>query len=184
MFNINNFYFCYQFRISNHIYHISIISLISLLFISLGSNNLTVFGQKSNSQIEDESINIVAIGDFYCNNDTEDTIENIISVNPELIITTGDHVKDVKSIKCWAEMSAPIKDKMKIAIGNHDVEFSNIYKQIIDYNSIKSPYYSHDFKNIHFISLSTEHPFGEGSKQYEFIKSDLEKTSKILVLIG
>jgi hypothetical protein len=145
---------------------------------------LTVFGQKSNSQIEDESINIVAIGDFYCNNDTEDTIENIISVNPELIITTGDHVKDVKSIKCWAEMSAPIKDKMKIAIGNHDVEFSNIYKQIIDYNSIKSPYYSHDFKNIHFISLSTEHPFGEGSKQYEFIKSDLEKTSKILVLIG
>jgi Calcineurin-like phosphoesterase len=33
-------------------------------------------------------------------------------------------------------------------------------------------------KNVHFISLSTEHPFEKGSKQYEFIKSDLEKTSK------
>ena len=49
-------------------------------------------------------INIVAVGDFYCNNETEDIIEDIISVNPELIITTGDHVKNVKlqiaGLKC------------------------------------------------------------------------------------
>ena len=30
-------------------------------------------------------------------------------------------------------MSEPIKDKMKIAIGNHDAEFANIYKQIVTY---------------------------------------------------
>ena len=35
----------------------------------------------------------------YCNNETEKTIENIIEINPEIIITTGDHVKDEKSIK-------------------------------------------------------------------------------------
>ena len=75
-----------------------------------------------------------------------------------MIITTGDHVKDVKSIKCWSKMSAPIKDKMKIAIGNHDAEFSKIYKQIIAYHNLTTPYYSNDFANIHFISLSTEHP--------------------------
>jgi len=56
--------------------------------------------------------------------------------------------------------------------------FANIYKQIVDYHNLKNPYYSHDFKNIHFISMSTEHPFEKGSKQYEFIKSDLDKTSK------
>jgi hypothetical protein len=67
---------------------------------------------------------------------------------------------------------------MKIAIGNHDTEFANIYKQIVDYHQLKKPYYSHNFKNIHFISLSTEHPFEQGSKQYEFIKNDLEKISK------
>ena len=39
---------------------------------------------------------------------------------------SGDHVKDVKSIKCWSKMSAPIRDKMKIAIGNHDAESINI----------------------------------------------------------
>ena len=121
--------------------------------------------------------NFVAAGDWYCNEETKKTINNILGVNPELIITTGDHVKDVNSADCWIQMSEPIKDKMKIAIGNHDAEFSNIYKQIVDYHQLKSPYYSHDFKNTHFISLSTEHPFEKGSKQYEFIKSDLEKSS-------
>jgi hypothetical protein len=74
-------------------------------------------------------------------------------------------------------MSKPISDKMKIAIGNHDAEFANIYKQIVDHHNVKNPYYSHDFQNVHFISMSTEHPFDEGSTQYEFIKSDLKKSS-------
>jgi hypothetical protein len=38
-------------------------------------------------------------------------------------------------------MSQPIKDKIKIAIGNHDTEFSKIYKQIIKYHDLKNPYY-------------------------------------------
>ena len=72
-------------------------------------------------------------------------------------------------------MSEEIKDKMKIAIGNHDTGSSKIFKQITKNHNLTNPYYSYDFKNIHFISLSTEHPFEEESKQYEFIKDDLEK---------
>ncbi len=179
MLNNNNDFICYKDRIPNHIYQISFLSLLVLLFFSLNINNLTILGQKSDSEFNehDDDINIVSAGDYYCNDETEDTIENIISVDPEMIITTGDHVKDEKSAKCWIQMSEPIKDKMKIAIGNHDAEFSKIYKQIIKNHNLKSPYYSHDFKNIHFISLSTEHPYEEGSKQYKFIKSDLKKSS-------
>jgi predicted MPP superfamily phosphohydrolase len=177
MFNNRNDYFCNPSRVLNSIIFISVISILSS-FIFFGYSNLIVFGQESNSQPQSKDINIVVAGDFYCNGQTEDTIENIISVNPELIITTGDHVKDEQSADCWIEMSKPIKDKMKIAIGNHDIEFSNIYKQIVDHHSIKNPYYSHEFENVHFISTSTEHPFEEGSKQYEFIKDDLVKTSK------
>jgi hypothetical protein len=51
-------------------------------------------------------------------------------------------------------MSKPIKDKTKIAIGNHDAEFANIYKQIVDYHNLKNPYYLHDL-NIHSIIVST-----------------------------
>jgi hypothetical protein len=179
MLNSDNKCFSYQFGISNYTYQISFLSLlVLLLFFSLNINNRTIFGQESDSEFsEQEDINIVSAGDYYCNDETEDTIENIISVNPELIITTGDHVKDEKSAKCWIQMSDPIKDKTKIAIGNHDAEFAKIYKQIIKNHNLKSPYYSHDFKNIHFISLATEHPYEEGSKQYKFIKSDLKKSS-------
>jgi Calcineurin-like phosphoesterase len=175
--NNNNDFICHKHRISYYIYQISFFSLLLLVF-SLNFNNLSIFGQNSDSEFnEHDAINIVAVGDFYCNDETEDIIEDIISVNPELIITTGDHVKNVKSADCWIEMSEEIKYKMKIAIGNHDRDSSKIYKQITRNHNVTSPYYSHDFKNIHFISLSTEHPFEEGTKQYKFIKSDLEKTS-------
>ncbi len=179
----NNSFFYSQIRIFNNNIKIAVISFL-LLFFSFYMNNVIVYGQQSDfSQLtinddQNNDINIVAVGDFYCNDETQNTIENIISINPELIITTGDHVKDVQSIKCWAEMSEPIKNKMEIAIGNHDVEFKKIYTQLVKYHNLTNPYYSHDFRNIHFISLSTEHPFEEGSKQYEFIKNDLEKTSK------
>src|SRR5918993_3560217 len=177
--NNNNDYFCYSLRLSKHIVQISFIpSFLLLLFLINSSSNQIVLGQQSTSQVEDKVINIVVAGDFYCNDQTKETIENIISVNPQLIITTGDHVNDEKSADCWIKTSKGIKDKMKIAIGNHDIEFSNIYKQIVDYHNVKNPYYSHDFQNVHFISMSTEHPFEKGSKQYEFIKNDLEKASK------
>ena len=155
-------------------------------------NNLTNTFNKDEQNNEDNSYNnilthkpedntheynFVAAGDWYCNEETKRTISNILAVHPELIITTGDQVKESPSAACWIQMSKPIKDKMKIAIGNHDAEYANIYKQIVDYHQLKTPYYSHDFKNIHFISMSTEHPFAKGSIQYEFIKSNLEKSS-------
>ena len=140
-------------------------------------NTINNFVEKPNDN-NSTNFNFVAVGDWYCNEETKKTINNILAINPELIITTGDQVKESPSAACWIQMSEPIKDKMKIAIGNHDAEFANIYKQIVNYHNLTSPYYSHDFRNIHFISMSTEHPFEQGSKQYEFIKNDLEKLSK------
>src|SRR5687767_547664 len=51
----------------------------------------------------------IAVGDWYCNKETEKTIENILAINTEVIITTGDHVKDEKSAKCWIEMFRKVK---------------------------------------------------------------------------
>ena len=159
--------------------HICFVTFLSL-YPFLLSNQIDTFGENDiqNLILPLNDSNIVVAGDWYCNEETQKTINNILSVDPELIITTGDHVKDVNSADCWIKMSKPIKDKMNIAIGNHDVEFANIYKQLVDYHHLRSPYYSHDFQNIHFISMSTEHPFEIGSSQYEFIKNDLEKSSQ------
>ena len=51
------------------------------------------------------------------------------------------------------DMSEQIKDKMKIAIGNHDAEFKKIYKQIIDYHQLDNPYYSYDFQKMFILSV-------------------------------
>ena len=159
----------------SNIYTVILIPFCSLLLL----NQIPIFSDYSqqNNYFTSPEYNFIAVGDWYCNEETKRTIQNIIAMDPELIITTGDQVKESPSAQCWIDMSKPIHDKMKIAIGNHDVEFANIHKQIVDYHQLKSPYYSHDFRNIHFISISTEHPFENGSKQYEFIKNDLYKTS-------
>ena len=74
MLNNNNDFTCYKDRISNHIYQISFLSLLLvLLFFSININNLTIFGQKSDSDFsEHEDINIVFAGDYYCNDETEE----------------------------------------------------------------------------------------------------------------
>ena len=159
----------------SNIYTVILIPFCSLLLL----NQIPIFSNYSqqNNYITFPEYNFIAVGDWDCNEETKRTIQNIIAMDPELIITTGDHVKNAKSARCWIEMSQPIKEKFRIAVGNHDVEFANIYKQIMDYHQLGNPYYSHDFGNIHFISISTEHPFEPGSRQYWFIKSDLERTS-------
>src|SRR6185436_10739800 len=172
-------------RKNNNQYFITIgfIVLISVFFTTFLVNNTPAFGEEGNNSMRQDAklaltdYNFIATGNWYCNDETKKTIKNILAVHPELIITTGDQVKESPSAQCWMDMSKPIHDKLKIAIGNHDAEFANIYKQIVDYHQLKSPYYSHDLKNVHFISMSTEHPYEKGSRQYEFIKNDLEKTS-------
>jgi predicted MPP superfamily phosphohydrolase len=109
------------------------------LFAVFSSIQMSVNAEKINPPIEDE-INIVAAGDYYCNEETKKTIANIVSVKPEIIITTGDHVKEEKSADCWIKMSKPIHDKLFIAIGNHDAEFKKLYKQIVDHHDLESPY--------------------------------------------
>ena len=81
---------------------------------------------------------------------------------------------------CLFDISKPIDDIVKIAIGNHDLDYQSSYHQLLDHYNLPEPYYSFDFYNIHFIAISSDHPFEKGSKQYEFIKNDLEKTSKNL----
>ena len=133
--------------------------------------------KKQNTTIAFEDYNFIAIGDWYCNEETEKTIQNILSIDHEVIITKGDQVKDSQSVSCWINMPNPIKNITHIAVGNHDAEFTNIYKQKVVYHNVKSPYYSYDFKNVHFIIMSTEHHFEKDSKQYEVIKNDLKSSN-------
>src|SRR5215210_7912855 len=109
--------------------------------------------------------NFAAAGDWACTSDTTDTVNNILDKNPELVLGLGDYSYE-NNADCWLEKVKPINDKMKIAIGNHDIEKLNIY---INHFGLKEQYYSFNYYNVHFIALSTELAYGLVSSQYEFV---------------
>ena len=65
------------------------------------------------------NFNIVAVGDFDCNGEAEDTVENIIDQNPEIVLALGDFSYSGDA-DCWLELIEPIADKTKIVFGNHE----------------------------------------------------------------
>ena len=158
-----------------------VFALLFPIFFFLLSNINYISGIEDNKQIGTLAFggyNYISVKYWYCSEETEIPIQNILSIHPEVIINKGDQLKETLSASCWIEMSNPIKGKMKIAIGNHDGEFANIYKQIVNYHKVKNTYYSHVFKNLHFINMSTEHPLEKGSQQYAYINNNLEKIAK------
>jgi hypothetical protein len=128
------------------------------------------------SNTEITNLNFIAAGDWACNKETQKTVEKITHFQPELVVGLGDYTFEEPSPQCWFDISKPIDDIMKIAIGNHDLDYQSSYHQLINHYNLQEPYYSFNFHNIHFVTISTEHPFEEDSRQYEFIKNDLEES--------
>ena len=148
-------------------------------------NNNNNKDSKETKEDEDDSennkgksiFNIVAVGDWDCTSETEDTVDNIIKQDPEFVLALGDLSYNGKA-KCWLKLIEPIAEKTKIAIGNHEVDSSKLLKDYMNYFGLENQYYSFNQKNVHFLALSTETDFDEDSEQYAFAKQDLEKYSK------
>jgi hypothetical protein len=129
--------------------------------------------------------NFAAAGDWNCTPDAKNTVNNIIDKNPELVLGLGDYSYQ-NNADCWLQLIDPIADKMKIVLGNHDhliyTNTTNYYfspellQQYMNHFNLSSQYYSFNYKDVHFIAMSTEVPYENGSKQYNFVKSDLQAT--------
>jgi hypothetical protein len=127
----------------------------------------------NNNKNKGKSIfNFVAVGDWDCTSETEDTVDNILDQDPELVLALGDFSYSGDA-DCWFDLIEPIADKTKIVMGNHEDE-----DDYMDYFGLEKQYYSFNEKNVHFLALSTETSFDEDSEQYAFAKQDLEKYSK------
>ncbi len=126
----------------------------------------------NNNKNEKSIFNFVAVGDWDCTGETEDTVDNIIKQDPEFVLALGDFSYSGDA-DCWFDLIEPIADKTKIVLGNHEDP-----DDYMNYFGLENQYYSFNQKNIHFLALSTETDFDEDSEQYEFAKQDLEKYSK------
>ena len=136
-----------------------------------------------NSRLGD--FNFAAAGDWGCSANAKNTINNIIQKNPELVLGLGDY-SYADSAKCWLDLISPIDEKMKITLGNHDhliytsstsyYSSPGLLKEYMNHFNLSKQFYSFNFQNVHFISMSTEVPYESNSKQYGFVKDDLKKT--------
>ena len=119
--------------------------------------------------------NFAAAGDWACESNAENTLNNIINKNPELVLGLGDYSYD-DTADCWLEIIAPLDEKMKIAIGNHDIETTSLLNQYMSHFNLTKQFYSFNYQNVHFTVISTELAYGdddEGNEQYEFVNADL-----------
>jgi hypothetical protein len=128
----------------------------------------------SNNKKDKSIFNIVAVGDWDCTGETEDTVENIVEQEPELVLALGDFSYNGDA-ECWLKMIEPISNKTKIVFGNHE---KGLEEKYMEFFGLKEQYYSFNYKNIHFLALSTETDYDDDSEQYQFAISDLEKYSK------
>ena len=138
------------------------------------TNVIKQFTSISNHNLKD--FNFVAVGDWDCTSETEDTVENIIKQNPELVLALGD-LSYNGDADCWLELIEPFAEKTKIIIGNHELDSSKLLDDYMDYFQLGEQYYSFNYENVHFLVLSTETDFDEDSEQYQFAVNDLKKYS-------
>ena len=120
-------------------------------------------------------LSIAAVGDWGCNSNTQNTISGILKIKPDLVIGLGDNSYQSTG-SCWLNMIKLFNTKIHTAFGNHDAT-PELVNEYLNYFRLPKTYYSFDFQNIHFITIDTNIPLGSNSPQYNFVKSDLEKTS-------
>ena len=125
-------------------------------------------------------------GDYSCDSTTRETVNAMKKKNPDLVLAVGD-LSETRDPDCFFKMfkSLDEKGKLKVALGYHDMDegdgSSSRFSQYLSHFDMANPFYSFDYKNIHFLVMTTGLdsliPYGKGSQQYDFVKSDLAQAS-------
>jgi hypothetical protein len=131
-------------------------------------------------------LKFVAVGDWDCDQDTINTVNNIRKISPDLILALGDFSYEATA-DCWLNLVDPIDERMKIVIGNHETQIKDsqgymvdapqLLKHYLTHFNLTKQYYSFDEGNIHFLVLSTETEFNRNSEQFRFAVDDLSRAA-------
>jgi hypothetical protein len=126
----------------------------------------------------EENFNFATVGDFGCSTNTQNTIESMQSKDPEIVLALGD-LSYHSTADCWFDMMSPIKDKLMITLGHHDVEDGQAkMSQYMNSFAMDKPFYSYDYNKVHFLVMSAKSVYYKGSEQYNFVLEDLKKASE------
>ena len=138
----------------------------------IGIQEQVCFSENIVSNLEGAK-NIAAVGDIGLTKNSLDTLQSLNSVDPEIILFLGD--LSYGTADEWIEFTNFLeKEKTFITFGDEDLEYQEVY---LAYYDIENVFYSCDFENVHFVTISTEKPYSKESKQYNFLRNDLANTN-------
>ena len=136
------------------------------------------YGLKDEDEKSNKDFNFAAAGDFGCSENARNTAENMEDKKPEVVLPLGD-LSYQSTANCWFDVMAPLKGKIMITLGYHDVNDGEAkLDQYIKGFEIDKHYYSYDYNKVHFLVMASESKFQNGSEQFSFVKQDLEDASK------
>ncbi|MGA7010328.1 MAG: metallophosphoesterase, partial [Nitrososphaeraceae archaeon] len=163
-------------KVTRLCYNIRIISCL-ILTITMIISGITINKGPFSQAFAASGIKIAAVGNWGCTSNSQATVNNINSKNPELVLGLGDYSYE-STPDCWFNEIKAFDSKMKISIGNHDVMTKKLLNSYLNHFSLSNQYYSFDFQSVHVLTMATELEWEAGSKQYKFVKNDLEQVSR------
>ena len=117
--------------------------------------------------------NIAAVGDIALTKNSLDTLQSLNSADPEIILFLGD--LSYTTADEWIEFTNFLeKEKTFVTLGDDDLLYE---EEFLEYYNLENLFYSFDFENVHFVTVSTEKPYSKESKQYDFLRNDLANAS-------
>jgi Calcineurin-like phosphoesterase len=146
------------------------------------NNNSSATSAAANSSTAPTDFNVAAVGDWGCTPNTSNTVDNIVSKDPELVLGLGDYSYQ-NSADCWFDIVDPIIGKMIIEIGDHehDVpgegENPELLDEYMNRFGLEQQYYTYRYGNAFVLVMSQEVPFDEDSEQFDFVVNSLSKAS-------
>ena len=128
--------------------------------------------------VDDGVFDIGAAGDWASGNSAHETALSMYQKGVDLTLGLGDYAYSSGSSAVhawWDNQMAPVHERFKGALGNHDTQDQSTYAQL--FGQSNDWFYSFDKQGVHFVAMNTEEAFGPGSSQYKFIDQDLQSAA-------
>ena len=166
-------------------------SLISSTFDIVDSSEMSkdnsALGGTPDLNTQNSEIDFVVAGDYGCDSITRQTIKNMEEQKTDLAFALGD-LSETKNPNCFFDIVSKLdnNDRFKITLGEEDTDSNKVrsssrFSDFVRHFDLESPFYSFDYKNIHFVAMSTGKsffvPYANGSEQYNFIENDLRNAA-------
>ena len=166
-------------------------SLISSSFDIVDSSEMSkdnsALGGTPDLNTQNSAIDFVVAGDYGCDSITRQTIKNMEEQKTDLAFALGD-LSETKNPNCFFDIVSKLdnNDRFKITLGEEDTDSNKVrsssrFSDFVRHFDLESPFYSFDYKNVHFVAMSTGKsffvPYANGSEQYNFIENDLRNAA-------